>query len=69
MYVGAKYYNLNGVWDLKPLYLSPWTLGSWALSPKPAASDLGLGFRFWGLGCGSFAESSTFKVWGLGFEV
>ena len=25
-YFGPKYYNLNGVWDLKPNYLGPWTL-------------------------------------------
>ena len=24
--VGPKYSNLNGIWDLKPYYLGPWTL-------------------------------------------
>ena len=24
--LGPKYYNLNGIWDLKPCYLGPWTL-------------------------------------------
>ena len=24
--LGPKYYNLNGIWDLKPHYLGPWTL-------------------------------------------
>ena len=23
---GPKYYNMNGIWDLKPYYLGPWTL-------------------------------------------
>ena len=24
--LGPKYYNLNGMWDLKPSYSGPWTL-------------------------------------------
>ena len=23
--LGPKYYNMNGIWDLKPYYLGPWT--------------------------------------------
>ena len=26
MVLGPKYYNLNGIWALKPYYLGPWTL-------------------------------------------
>ena len=24
--VGPKYYDINGIWALKPCYLGPWTL-------------------------------------------
>ena len=24
--LGPKYYNINGIWALKPHYLGPWTL-------------------------------------------
>ena len=24
--LGPKYYNVSGIWDLKPYYLGPWTL-------------------------------------------
>ena len=24
--LGPKYYNINGIWALKPYYLGPWTL-------------------------------------------
>ena len=24
--LGPKYYNINGIWALKPCYLGPWTL-------------------------------------------
>ena len=24
--LGPKYYNVNGIWALKPYYLGPWTL-------------------------------------------
>ena len=24
--LGPKYYNINGIWDLKPYYLDPWTV-------------------------------------------
>ena len=24
--LGRKYYNVNGIWALKPCYLGPWTL-------------------------------------------
>ena len=23
--LGPKYHNINGIWDLKPYYLGPWT--------------------------------------------
>ena len=26
MVLGPKYYNINGIWALKPHYLGPWTL-------------------------------------------
>ena len=26
MALGPKYYNVNGIWALKPYYLGPWTL-------------------------------------------
>ena len=25
-FLGPKYYNINDLWALKPLYLGPWTL-------------------------------------------
>ena len=31
--LGPKYYNMNGIWALKPHYSGPWTL-----NPKPNIS-------------------------------
>ena len=37
-----NYYNLNGIWDLKPMYLGPWTFRDICIIPA-SFSLLGLG--------------------------
>ena len=32
--VGPEYYNMNGIWSLKPYYWGPWTLRVIGLNPK-----------------------------------
>ena len=27
--LGTNYYNINGIWALKPCHLGPWTSGNW----------------------------------------
>ena len=34
--LGPKYYNINGIWALKPHYLGPWTLMNALMAEDPA---------------------------------
>ena len=33
--LGPKYYSINGIWDLKPYYLGPWTLRVYSDVERP----------------------------------
>ena len=49
--LGPKHYNMNGIWDLKPYYLGPWTLRvmyTQNADQKPDVNPPAVRVPFWG---------------------
>ena len=62
--LGPKYYNMKGIWDVKPYYLGPWTLRD-LLGPQAVAGAAAHGFPEL---CGRPAEAKLVLQRVKGFE-